>query len=408
MSHLPAEVAETKPVENIKVEHLSDAKQPDDVAVALDKLVTMSEEHDDVKHAVHAPMHMLSDLPLVHNLVPGLEDLANKFHVGNYVHVRATGEKIFESMPIYPRLGMHLLFYGGTQIKALHNRSVESVLRDLSVRQGKVYDSAESTKSIPSFVSTYSISLDELEQSDITQYKTFNEFFFRKLKPGARPVANADDPTGICSAADSRLTVYPSVSVATQFWIKGSQFTIPTLLGVEPTSQQARVFEDGSVAIFRLAPQDYHRFHSPIDGIVGETTNIPGQYYTVNPQAVNQSGFNVFTDNKRSVLYMTHSQSGAPIAFVAIGAMLVGGIQWTAGGQKGAPVKRGDELGYFAYGGSTIVVIFPKSLMQFDDDLLKNSTTPIETLVKVGDSLGHSLLPTGGFNAGEIISKANV
>ncbi len=100
------------------------------------------------------------------------------------------------------------------------------------------------------------------------------------------------------------------------------------------------MFENGSVAIFRLAPQDYHRFHSPIDGVVGDTTDIPGQYYTgmlprlcrsactertfaVNPQAVNEPGFDVFTENKRSVLYMTHLQSGAPIAFVAIGAMLV-------------------------------------------------------------------------------------
>ena len=102
-----------------------------------------------------------------------------------------------------------------------------------------------------------------------------------------------------------------------------------------------------------MAPQDYHRFHSPIDGVVGETTDIPGQYYTgsyhlltletpqapkswsnlcipVNPQAVNEPGFDVFTDNKRSVLYMTHAQSNAPIAVVAIGAMLVRGAIYSA------------------------------------------------------------------------------
>ncbi|RPD58078.1 hypothetical protein L226DRAFT_547010 [Lentinus tigrinus ALCF2SS1-7] len=407
MSHIPAEVADTKPVEKIHPDNLPAGKDPDNVVAALEALLKHSEEQDDVKNAMHAPMHQLYNLPLVHRLLPGLEDLATRYHVGNYVIVRATGERIFESMPIYPRLGMHLLFYGGTQIKLLHNRTVESVLKDLTVRQGKVYDSPESVKSIPSFIKTYSIGLDELEQPDISKYKTFNEFFYRKLKPGARPVQNAADPNGFCSAADCRLTVYQTVSAATEFWIKGNNFTIPRLLGVAPKSEEARMFEGGSVAVFRLAPQDYHRFHSPIDGVVGETTDIPGQYYTVNPQAVNEPGFDVFTENKRSVLYMTHMQSGAPIAFVAIGAMLVGTIVWTNGGKKGSVVKRGDELGYFAYGGSTIVVLFPKGLIQFDDDLIKNSTAPIETLVKVGDSLGHSVLPVDGFDAAAVLRSAD-
>lgn len=84
----------------------------------------------------------------------------------------------------------------------------------------------------------------------------------------------------------------------------------------------------------------------------------------MNPQAVNEPGFDVFTANKRSVLYMTHQPTGKPVAFVAIGAMLVGSIDWTAGGNKGATVKRGDELGYFAYGGSTVVVLFPKGMIE--------------------------------------------
>ena len=85
--------------------------------------------------------------------------------------------------------------------------------------------------------------------------------------------------------------------------------------------------------------------------------------HSVNPQAVNEPGFDVFTDNKRSILYMTHAGTRKPVAYVAIGAMLVGSIVWTAGGNKGAQVKRGEELGYFAYGGSTIVALFPKGTM---------------------------------------------
>ncbi|KAI1782781.1 phosphatidylserine decarboxylase-domain-containing protein [Ganoderma leucocontextum] len=406
MAHVPADVALTKPVEKTHPDNLPDANDPNDIVAALQELSDKSEQEDDVRKSMHAPMHQLWTIPFIHKLIPGLEKLASQYHVGNFVIVRSTGEKIFESMPVYPRLGMHLMFYGGTQIKLLHNHTVESILKDLSIRQGKVYDSPESVKSIPSFIQTYSISLDELEQPDITKYKCFNDFFSRKLRPGMRPVQDADDPLGFCSAADSRLTVYPTVDAAKQFWVKGNNFSIASLLGVEPGSDQARMFEGGSVAIFRLAPQDYHRFHSPIDGVVGDVHDIPGQYYTVNPQAVNESGFDVFTENRRAIQYMKHSQSNAPIAFVAVGAMLVGSIIWTAG--KGAAVKRGDELGYFAYGGSTVVVLFPKSLIQFDDDLSKNSDVPIETLVKVGESIGHSVLPTAGFSPASVLRGGDI
>lgn len=389
MSSLDETHVSQKPIETIHPNNLPEAsRHPEVAAGALQSLVEHSIKHDDVQHNIHAPMHRLSQIPLISKLVPGIEDIATQYHVGNYVVMRGTGEKFFESMPIYPRLGMHLLFYGGTQIKVLHNQTVESVLKSLSIRQGEHYDSPESVKSIPSFIDTYGIQLDELAEPDISKYKCFNDFFYRKLKPDARPIQNADDPKTICSAADCRLTVYPSVDLAKQIWIKGAQFNIPALLNVNPDSELAKMFENASIANFRLAPADYHRFHSPIDAIVGDIVDIPGQYYTVNPQAVNEPGFDVFTANKRSVLYMTHKPSGTPVAFVAIGAMLVGSIVWTNGANKGASVARGDELGYFAYGGSTVVVLFPKGFMQFDADLIENSEKPIETLMKVGYSLG--------------------
>ena len=101
----------------------------------------------------------------------------------------------------------------------------------------------------------------------------------------------------------------------------------------------------------------------------------------MNPQAVNEPGFDVFTSNKRCVLHATHTATGTPIAYVAIGAMLVGSVVFTPG--KGAQVKRGEELGYFAYGGSTVVVLFPTGFVQFDQDLVEHSERPVETLMKV-------------------------
>ncbi|PCH35514.1 hypothetical protein WOLCODRAFT_156209 [Wolfiporia cocos MD-104 SS10] len=390
MSSIPASEAALRPIQQINATNLpAHTQDPAVAAETLNKLVDHSAEHHDVRHGIHAPMHRLSELPLVHKLIPGLEKLASEYHVGNFIVNRATGQKFFESMPIYPRLGMHLLFYGGEQRKLLQNKSVESILQEVSIRQGKIYDAPDSVHSIPSFIQTYSIRTDELLEPDIHKYRTFNDFFYRRLKPDARPVQNTQDPAGICSAADCRLVVYENATLAHQFWIKGNKFTIPNLLGVSPDSELAQKFEGASVTSFRLAPADYHRFHSPIDGVVGEVTNIDGEYYTVNPQAVNEPGFDVFTANKRAVLTMTHLQTGRQIAFVAIGAMLVGSIKWTGGGQPGNVVRRGEELGHFAYGGSTVVVLFPKGFIQFDEDLLRNSREPCETLVQVGSSIGR-------------------
>ncbi|EKM53521.1 uncharacterized protein PHACADRAFT_259940 [Phanerochaete carnosa HHB-10118-sp] len=379
-----------KPIESIHPNNLPEgSRDPATSAAALQTLVEHSSKHEDVRHSIHAPMHRLEHIPFIKKLIPGIEDIASQYHIGNYVAMRGTDEKFFEGMPLYPRIGMHLLYYGGTQIKILHNHDVEGVLKSMSIRQGEHYDAPESVKSIPSFVDTYSIQLDELEEPDMAKYKSFNDFFHRKLKPGSRPVQNEDNPKGICSAADCRLTVYQTVDLAKQFWIKGTHFTIPSLLNVAPDSEIAKTFENANLASFRLAPADYHRFHSPVDAILGNTIDIPGQYYTVNPQAVNEPGFDVFTMNRRAVLYMTHQATGSPIAFVAIGAMLVGSIVWTKGSKQGETVKRGEELGYFAYGGSTVVVLFPKGLMEFDSDLVANSEKPIETLMKVGYSVGN-------------------
>ncbi|KAL4078811.1 phosphatidylserine decarboxylase-domain-containing protein [Scleroderma yunnanense] len=394
MASLP-ETDITKPVEEIHPKNL-EGTHMDDIAHAFRQLVERSHPSNgdgDITQGVHGSAH--SHLPWLHKFVPKLESLADKYHVGNFVAIRGTNQRFFESMPIYARLGMHLLFCGHEQVKLLEgSKHVEDILKDGSIREGKIYDSPESVENIPSFIKTYNIQLDELLEPDIRKYNTFNEFFYRKLKKDARPVENPDDPKGFCSAADSRLVVYQTVDLAEKFWIKGDEFSVPSLLGLDPTDPHCQSLSGGSLAIFRLAPADYHRFHSPADGtVISEPRDIPGQYYTVNPQAVNEPKLDVFTRNKRSVLLLEHEISKQPVAIVAVGALLVGSIVWTHDKQ----VKRGDEIGYFAYGGSTLVVVFPPGVIEFDDDLVKNSTgaSPVaagkgglETHMKVGYSLG--------------------
>jgi phosphatidylserine decarboxylase len=377
----------TKPIDPIHKDSLPDATH-DDVANGLSGIVAHSADMPNVTHHIHAPIHTLVKSHWVQKLVPGIEKLAVEYHCGNYVVVRGSNEPFFETMPLYARLGMHLLFYGKEEVKLLNNQKVDELLKEQSIKQGKIFDDPKSAESIPSFIETYSIQTSELLEPDISKYKNFNEFFFRKLKPDARPIQNEDDKNVIVSAADSRLTVFVTVDLAKAFWVKGKGFNIPNLLNRPPTAPEVAPFQNASLAIFRLAPADYHRFHCPIDCEVGDSENVEGRFYTVNPQAVNEPGFDVLTANVRSILYLKHIPTGKMVAYVAIGALLVGSIQWTGGKQKGTILKRGDELGYFAYGGSTIVIVFPQEVIDFDPDLVSNSEKPVETLVKVGYSIG--------------------
>ncbi len=114
---------------------------------------------------------------------------------------------------------------------------------------------------------------------------SFNEFFYRELKPGARPCSAPNNPKVVVSPADCRCVGFNKVDDATKIWIKGREFTISRLLG-NAYPEDAKRFEKGALGIFRLAPQDYHRFHIPVDGTLGEPKLIKGEYYTVNPMAI--------------------------------------------------------------------------------------------------------------------------
>ncbi|KAI9207931.1 phosphatidylserine decarboxylase-domain-containing protein [Polychytrium aggregatum] len=295
------------------------------------------------------------------------------------VQDRTSGQLIEEKMPTYIRLGIRLLYQASASRGAIEARSIKSLLKSLSVKQGKEFDDPNSVKEISRFISFHNLSLEEVELP-LSEFKNFNEFFYRTLKPGSRTLASPDSNVAVC-AADARTMVFPTIDDATRLWIKGSSFTLSNLLG---DARLGEHFADGSAAVFRLAPQDYHRFHSPIDGLQGPTKKIEGTYFTVNPMAVRTS-VDVFTENVRTVTVFDSPQFGK-VAFVAVGAMLVGSIIHTT--KEGQEVSRLDELGYFAFGGSTVIIVFEKGAIQFDSDLVSNSEQKLETLVRVGTSLG--------------------
>ncbi|XP_014518541.2 phosphatidylserine decarboxylase proenzyme 2 [Vigna radiata var. radiata] len=262
---------------------------------------------------------------------------------------------------------------------------VKELLQNISEKQGARMDSPESSADIPKFIESFKdqINLAEVKYP-LEQFKTFNEFFIRELKPGSRPIASAErDDIAVC-AADCRLSAFKSVDDSKRFWIKGRKFSVQGLLGKDMCSS---AFVDGTMVVFRLAPQDYHRFHFPVSGTVEQFVDIPGCLYTVNPIAVNSKYCNVFTENKRVVSIISTVDFGK-VAFVAIGATMVGSITFTK--KKGDSVKKGDEFGYFSFGGSTVICVFEKDSIAIDEDLLANSNRSLETLVSVGMRLGAS------------------
>ncbi|KIL56688.1 hypothetical protein M378DRAFT_188531 [Amanita muscaria Koide BX008] len=297
------------------------------------------------------------------------------------VQNRITGQLEEEKMQVYVRLGIRLLYKGAAG--RMESARTRRLLKSLSIKQGVKYDSPESVKEIPSFVQFHQLNVDEI-LDPLDSFKTFNHFFYRKLKPDARPVENRDDPYRLVSAADCRLMTFETVTEATKIWIKGRDFSVGRLLG-DAYKDEVDKYTGGALGIFRLAPQDYHRFHSPVDGTIGRMTYISGEYYTVNPQAI-RSSLDVYGENVRKIVPIDSPQFGRVMA-VCVGAMMVGTIKTTV--EEGQQVQRGQEFGYFAFGGSTIVVLFEKGALEWDEDLSINARASLETLVRVGMGIGN-------------------
>ncbi len=261
-------------------------------------------------------------------------------------------------------------------IKSIANHHiVRKLLRGLSFKQGVKYDDPASKNEIPKFIQFHQLDMTEV-LLPVDHFKNFNEFFYRQLKPDARPCSAPDNPLIIVSPADCRSVVFNKMDEATRIWVKGREFSIERLLG-NTYPEDAKRYTNGALGIFRLAPQDYHRFHIPVDGIMGVPKKIEGEYYTVNPMAI-RSTLDVYGENVRVVVPIDSVAHGR-VMVICVGAMMVGSTVITR--TPGEHVARAEELGYFKFGGSTLLVLFEPGMMKFDDDLVDNSTGALETLV---------------------------
>ena len=235
------------------------------------------------------------------------------------------------------------------------------------------------------FVVDYNLDADEFAKS-VFAYKTFNEFFFRKLKPTARPIAPGENVAAL--PADGRHLVFPNVESADGFYVKGMKFTLAELFGEAhlPAEQQALALRlaGGSMVISRLAPVDYHRFHFPVSGVAGEARLIPGWLYSVHPIALRRN-LRFLVENRRMVTLVESTQFGT-VAMIEIGATNVGRIRQMF--DSGKKVEKGEEKGMFAFGGSCVITLFCRDRIRFDADLVEQSANHVETYARMGERLG--------------------
>lgn len=243
---------------------------------------------------------------------------------------------------------------------------------------GMWYDSRLSKGKIDSAVEELGIDLSECTEPK-ESYCSFNDFFTRHLKAEARPFSDA--PEAIVCPADGRALVFPALDGDTFVPVKGRPFTIRTML-----PDCAETFIGGSLAIVRLCPADYHRYHFPCAGEIAECRDTRGALHSVSPIAL-ASGADVFGGNKRSIT-LIETEAAGTLCYVEIGAFGVGSIVNT---RRSGHVGKMDEKGYFKFGGSTVMLLFEPGRVRFCGDLIANSAAGTETLVKVGQPLATAV-----------------
>jgi phosphatidylserine decarboxylase len=245
---------------------------------------------------------------------------------------------------------------------------------------GRKMNKPESSFEILPFIAKYNLDADEFAKSPF-DYKTFNQFFYRALKPGARPIAVGEKVAVF--PADGRHLAFPDVDAAEGFYVKGSKFSLAELLG---DAGLAQTFAGGAMLISRLCPVDYHRFHFPVSGVPGEGRLINGWLYSVSPVALRRN-IHRLVENKRE-LTLIESAAFGTVAMLEVGATNVGSI--TQSFTAGRPVEKGTEKGFFAFGGSCVITLFARGRIRFDDDIVAQSAQCRETYARMGDRLGSA------------------
>ena len=286
---------------------------------------------------------------------------------------RNTGKLIEEQIP------------GENYLKFLYYNPLGKLSLNLLVKRkmltqiyGKKMNSSSSKEKIAPFVKNYNINLEEAEKN-MEDFLSFNDFFYRKLKRGARKIDYNSDV--LVSPADGKILGFENIDKLDQYFVKGDTFSLEEFF---QDKELAKRYEGGTFLIIRLAPVDYHRFHFPTNGKINKSKLINGSYFSVSTLAVKEN-IKIFLENKREFSILESENFGA-VAMFEVGASMVGGIKQTY--EADTHVSKGDEKGYFYFGGSTCILIFQKDKMKIDEDILRNTQNSLETKIYMGEKIG--------------------
>jgi len=240
------------------------------------------------------------------------------------------------------------------------------------------------------FVGRYNVNMAEAANPDIASYKSFNEFFTRPLKDGARPQADA----AFISPVDGAISQFGPIERDQIFQAKGHSYSTTALVGGD--RKLAEQFENGSFATLYLSPRDYHRIHMPCDGKLTRMIYVPGELFSVNPTTA-RGVPGLFARNER-VVCVFESEFG-PFVLTLVGATIVGSMatvwhgminpprpgvvrEWRYDGDTAVNLKKGQEMGRFLLG-STVVMLFPKNTLAFNPDWVPTGA------IRMGEMMGN-------------------
>jgi phosphatidylserine decarboxylase len=259
---------------------------------------------------------------------------------------------------------------------------------------GRLADS-ESTPALKNrvikwFIGRYGVNMSEAAEPDFTAYPTFNAFFTRALKSGARTID--PDPSTLVSPVDGAISQIGQISTDRVFQAKGQSFSLTELLGGDDA--RAEPFREGEFSTIYLSPKDYHRIHMPMAGTLKEMVYVPGKLFSVNPVTA-ENVPNLFARNER-VACLFDTEAG-PMAMVLVGAMIVGSVettwagvvapnsgkvtQWQYSGEDAVRFEKGQEMGRFRLG-STVVLVMPRGAVKWQPNQVAEKT------VQLGEAFG--------------------
>lgn len=259
-------------------------------------------------------------------------------------------------------------FFGRIVLKIATKRFVSRI-------GGWYLNKKKSTKYIDNFIKDNNIDMSDYPK---VEYKSFNEFFSRKIKDNKRVFSGSKKD--FCAPSDSKLIVY-KIDDKKEFIIKDKKYTLESILR---DKNLAKAYKNGYFLVFRLSVDDYHRYAYIDNGKVQRTKQINGIFHTVGPIAFDK--YKVFQENQREYSVLKTENFGEIIQ-MEIGAMMVGKIV----NHNVKKFSRGEEKGYFLFGGSTIVIIVKENVLEIDQDILNNSSVLMETKVKQGEKVAKRL-----------------